>query len=77
MKVTSFTHKDNIDIGGIVFDIFWCFANNFAVLKKDPHFSHSIAISSFKNKNYYIPIDNVADLNKANNDWKNNKKVWY
>ena len=34
-------------------------------------------IVAFKNKNYYIPIDNVADLNKANNDWKNNKKVWY
>ena len=34
-------------------------------------------IVAFKNENYYIPIDNVADLNKANNDWKNNKKVWY
>lgn len=52
--------------------------------KKNLNFESSILtktnkfnIMVFKNKNYYIPIDNVADLNKANNDWKNNKKVWY
>lgn len=34
-------------------------------------------IVAFKNKNYYIPIDNITDLSKANYDWKNNKKAWY
>lgn len=34
-------------------------------------------IGAFKNYNYYIPIDNINDLRKANNDWRNNKKIWY
>ncbi len=34
-------------------------------------------IGAFKNHNYYIPIDNINDLRKANNDWRNNKKIWY
>ena len=34
-------------------------------------------ILGFKNKNYYMPIDNITDLYKANIDWKNNKKTWY
>jgi len=54
------------------------------IKRKDLNFEESILtktnkfnIMCYKNVNYYIPIDNVADLKKANIDWKKNKKVWY
>ena len=34
-------------------------------------------IFTFKNLNYYMPIDNISDLYKANYDWRNNKNKWF
>ena len=34
-------------------------------------------VKIYKNKSYYLPIDNISDLQKANFDWKRNKKMWF
>lgn len=36
-----------------------------------------LKILAFKNKNFYLPIDNVKDLIQAEECWKKNKKTWY
>jgi len=34
-------------------------------------------IIAFKNKNFYLPIDNFKDLQYANQQWNKNRKTWY
>ncbi len=33
-------------------------------------------IFAYKNKSFYLPIDDINDLKKANFFWKSNKKLW-
>lgn len=65
----------------------WMFINNNTLLKinnKKYNFEEYIMknlkklnIKIYKNKFYYLPIDNISDLQKANFDWKRNKKIWF
>ena len=34
-------------------------------------------IIAFKNKSFYLPIDNLKDLQYANLQWNKNRKTWY
>ena len=39
--------------------------------------TRKLKILAFKNKNFYLPIDNAKDLIQAEHFWKNNKKYWF
>tara|TARA_B100000787_G_C16193905_1_gene299348 strand:- start:1582 stop:2370 length:789 start_codon:yes stop_codon:yes gene_type:complete len=84
-KIISFSEKKSTKTRWV--NSGWIFIKN-EIIKKikniDLNFENTILtktdkfnILGFKNKNYYMPIDNITDLHNANIDWKNNKKTWY
>ncbi len=65
----------------------WMFLNNSVfrfINKEDFNFEQYILnntkkfdIRVSKNKHFYLPIDNIYDLNTAKLAWKNSQKTWY